>query len=73
MENFGIRLPISNSTSVVYVGLGLFSQKGDVEQFMKNNNLAKDRTFFDEELAKKYCKRAQDAGLIAEIERRITK
>lgn len=73
MKDIGIRLSIKNSDKMLYIGLGLFSSKGDLESFMERNSLSVDKPFYDEKNAQTYCKRALDCGLVANIERYVPK
>ncbi|BDB65698.1 hypothetical protein LS74_010450 [Helicobacter magdeburgensis] len=65
-----VRLPIKDSEKILYIGLGLFSKKEDLETFMNNYNLVDGRAFYNESLAKDYCMRANNAGLVAEFEKK---
>ena len=40
-----VRLPIKDSEKILYIGLGLFSKKEDLETFMNNYNLVDGRAY----------------------------
>lgn len=63
-------LNINNSNKILYLGLNLFSNEGDLESFLEKHHLSKKYSLNQAE-AKRIRNYALHFGLIAEIKKRF--
>ncbi|MBD5165627.1 MULTISPECIES: hypothetical protein [Helicobacter] len=64
-------LEIKNSEKILYLALGLFSNKDSLEVFLNKYHLKQITTLKNQGEAKKYCNYALHFGLVAEIKKKF--